>query len=338
MDSVELILYNYLNSFFNNEAEKYLFNSNNLSEIYDLESEDWGNAENKFKQLFPYQNPQLDELHIRLYESASTVIKELFNTIDSTTFVFSVTEHPTINSCFEMLKNKEILHYDIVQSLDIDSLINKIKNSGCSRVFIYLTGIIETHVLPQEFCIQLKRALIDINIPHTIILDDVQGMFIIPRDYSLFDYVIYTCHSLVPNFDCGVLLTKDNNYPGCINAKIIEQYLLPLNLVLSKLNKFNTLIGLIKQYLIEELNTGYFNIPNDSMPMILYLNLDESGKKIFARYKNTLEEYKIEVGDRAIQIKMNFLLLNPPEKIMEGLKILKEGLQKSIKFKNKFEQ
>lgn len=74
------------------------------------------------------------------------------------------------------------------------------------------------------------------------------------------------------------------------------------------------------------------------MPMILYLNLDESGKKIFARYKNTLEEYKIEVGDRAIQIKMNFLLLNPPEKIIEGLKILKEGLQKSIKFKNRFEQ
>ena len=160
MDSVELILYNYLNSFFNNEAEKSLFNSNNLSEIYDLESEDWSNAENKFKQLFPYQNPQLDELHIRLYESASAAIKELFNTIDSTTFVFSVTEHPTINSCFEMLKNKEILHYDTVQSLDIDSLINKIKNSGCSKVFIYLTGIIETHVLPQEFCIRKTKMLL----------------------------------------------------------------------------------------------------------------------------------------------------------------------------------
>ena len=337
MDSIELILYNYLNSFFNNEAEKFLFNNNKLSKIYNLESEDWKSAENKFKQLFPYQNSYLDKLHIRLYESASTVIKELFNTVDSTTFVFSVTEHPTINNCFEMLKNKEILHYDTIQNLDVDLLINKIKNSGCSKVFIYLTGIVETHVLPQEFCIRLKQALIDINIPHIIILDDVQGMFIIPRDYSLFDYIIYTCHSLVPNFDCGILLTRDSNYSGCVNAEVIERYLLSLNLVLSKLNKFNTLIGLIKQYLIEELNSGYFNIPNDSMPIILYLNLDESSKKIFARYKNTLEEYKIEIGDRAIQIKMNFLLLNPSEKIIEGLKILKEGLQKSIKFKNRFE-
>jgi hypothetical protein len=39
-------------------------------------------------------------------------------------------------------------------------------------------------------------------------IDDVHGMFLIPRDYSIFDYILYTAHSLIPNYEMGFLISK----------------------------------------------------------------------------------------------------------------------------------
>jgi len=40
------------------------------------------------------------------------------------------------------------------------------------------------------------------------VLDDVQEMFIINRDYSQFDYIVGTIHAIIPRYDTGILIYK----------------------------------------------------------------------------------------------------------------------------------
>ena len=59
----------------------------------------------------------------------------------------------------------------------------------------------------------------------------------LPRDYSIFDYVIGTAHAIIPEYNCGIVISKDKPY--CRNPKKIAM-------------KFSNLLSIVlkrKQYL-----------------------------------------------------------------------------------------
>lgn len=58
-------------------------------------------------------------------------------------------------------------------------------------------------------------------------------MFITPRDYRIFDYVLYTAHSLVTEYDMGILISKEHKF-GKLALNWGEEYLKRLDIVLNK--------------------------------------------------------------------------------------------------------
>lgn len=37
-----------------------------------------------------------------------------------------------------------------------------------------------------------------------------------PRDYSIFDYVIGTAHAIIPNYNSGIVISKEKPYTANI--------------------------------------------------------------------------------------------------------------------------
>lgn len=335
------MLKQYFNSFFDNEAQRIIFNSICSDNYQNNEISEWLSVENRFKKTLPYSDG-LDSFYIELNKSASIFIKELFfKYVDITTFVIGAAEHTTIRSCMDNIQNKLYLDWNIIKKYDIDTIINQFKQSNCKKIFIYGTGILNSQVVPQSFYIKLKERLSEENIEHVIVLDDVQGMFVVPRDYSIFDNVIFTCHALVPNFDLGILLSKTHEALGYTDAKKLNMFLDLLDLLFKRKDKLLLFNFMLKQYLAEELmETELFYIPEYSTLNVFSVILkNEKMKNILIKYKDSLsEESIIEIEDVSITVRASFMLRFNTEQILEELKKLKEILQKCIKLNNRWQQ
>ena len=333
---MEKLIKQYLESFFTIDEKFIVKKAYNISNYKISEVSEWLDAETRFKQLLPYTD--LNNFYIEIAESCSFFIKKLFeNSITNDTFIISTTEHVTIQQCLSNITNKFILQYNTIKNFDINTILNQYEQSGCKRIVLYFTGIVETHVLPLEFCYKLKNILIDKGIEHIIILDDVQSMFLIPKDYTIFDYVLFTCHSLLPNFDSGILLSKTYENLGYQDAAVLNEYLYGLKIVLNKLDKLNLFNLLLQQYYAEELaNEDLFDIPKNCIQNNFYLQLKtDLSYNILNKYSNELEVYGIRLGGNILMIRGINFIIQDPTKAMEGLNRLKSILQKCIKLKNK---
>lgn len=326
------ILKHYLESFFTIEEQQQVQITCN-TKYKDSEISDWLEAEYNFKSLLPYCN-NLNSFYIRMADSCSFFIYKLFKKYtDENTFVIGVCEHPVIQENLKSVKNGLILHYDTVKYLDIESILNRFKESGCKKIFLYITGILETHILPFTFCTKLKDTLVKQEIEHFMVLDDVQSMFLIPKDYSIFDCVLFTCHSLLPNFDTGILLSKTQEEFGYCDAVILNKYLASLKIILTKLDKLNLFNILLQQYYAEELvYENLFDIPKSCSQTNFYIQIKNNiHNKLINKYKKDLETYYIILAENTITIKGINFILQDPTKAMEGLAVLKNVLQKCIK-------
>ena len=331
--------YNYFKSFFTDE-EKLAFMSelNYNGKDYDYQNssnEEWLESERAFKSLLPYGN--LEDFHIEIHKNATSFIDQIYQKyIDEDTFVISILEHESIKNNVKKIENNLlILTYNMIENFDINTIIQKYKNSHCNKMFLYVAGIVESNVVPQEYYNQLKERLITENITHTFILDDVQGMFIVPRDYSIFDKVIFTCHSLIPHYNSGILLSKIDENMGFKDSKPLNKFLELLKpIILDKKDKVYLFKFMIEQYLAAELvHTKLFYVPTKvSWNMFFLCIRNERLINTFVnKYKDELSNYWIDFYGNTFMIKANFILQVEPEKIVEGFEKLKKLLQKIIK-------
>ena len=236
----------------------------------------WQNIRTQYFDLMPNCGLDPDIWHLNFSTCCSNFIRELFNKhVDNDTLVISSDcEHPTVKECLSKCKNTLILgqHQDI-RTFNLNKIYTEIVKY--KKVFVYIIGMRNDtgEITPQSFMETLKNMLEAENKEHIIVLDDVQGMFFIPRDYTMYDYVLGTGHVAVPNFDMGIMISKEP-YDGNRVISWGEYYLEPLKIVLKRLKKLYNFRYCCNKYFAKFMTED--NVSQAlSAPHIFYLQNDK---------------------------------------------------------------
>lgn len=236
-----------------------------------------------FKRL-PYSMLNSDEYDIEFNKDCTTFINLLFDTYvdDDTTVITTTNEHPSVEKNFPKCKNIIYLDENDIRYLNFYKLLNL----KTSKVFVYIIG---THVrngfyTPQDFYIKLRNELNLRNIKNVMVIDAVQELFLRPRDYTIFDYILGTAHAIVLPFDMGIMIHKKNDdiikhtneYNNCG-----KEYLKRLDIVLSKKYELNNFNHIMTDYFYDTVyRCTYYRLGDGSNAsgnlFHIYINKDKS--------------------------------------------------------------
>lgn len=336
----------FIDSLFTLEEKKLLQNDNNiyLNSFTTDRGKDWNDITQSFKALLPYANLDNYQLYVDL--SCSSFIKELFNknVNDDSTFVISTTNEFSFTvNCLNRIKNKKLLSYEEIKTLNITPIIEKIKASKSSSVFIYMVGTIPStgQIVPQMFFENLINELKNINIPYKIALDDVHGMFLIPRNYSIFDYILYTTHSYIPNFNMGMMWSKTEESFGLYNEKRALDFYNKLQIYLSKIDKIRLFQVFLTEYFSSELSTKYLDLFTNTALHFFALRIKDLSIKdecVEQLAKNCVwvDKPNKQYGDISnfISFKLQDFMLEDSSYLLNSLKLCKLMLKKVLDQKN----
>ena len=152
---------------------------------------------------------------------ATDIIDKLFKQYvdDDTLVITTKQEHLKVDKILEKQKNLLYLFDDCKFNIDIFQLPDII--ARYKKIFIYVIGTTCCigKRIDQSQLIAVKHIAEQAHIPSVFVLDAVQELFMLPRDYSIFDYVIGTAHAIVPKYNCGIVISKEQPY--CKNQKTI---------------------------------------------------------------------------------------------------------------------
>lgn len=175
----------------------------------------------------------------KVSDCATDFIKYLFATyVDEDTLVITTqNEHNNVREEITKCKNVLFLDSSSDNSIILKPAIVKDKCQCFKKVFVYIIG---THITtgiptPQYIFETLKSILADKQT--TFVLDAVQEMFLYPRNYSMFDYVIGTAHALIKQFDMGMCWSKHQIGFGSYIGNWAQQYLKNLDILLCRKDK-----------------------------------------------------------------------------------------------------
>lgn len=234
--------------------EQTIINTENVNPP--IFGDNYKELEQKFFNKLLCSNISTDSYKIEVEESASVMIRKLFNYYvdDETLVIHSVNEHETPSNCIKEIKNSLAINTNY---FDINKYIDTIKNY--KKIFVYIIGteISTGKITPQIIYEQIKDVADKFNAQITIVCDDVHGMFVTPRDYALFDYIVGTAHALNKNYDMGILISKkDNPIFGFKATNWMNEYLSMLDIILKrkdKMNVFYKVMGIIlEKYIIHK--------------------------------------------------------------------------------------
>lgn len=160
--------------------------------------------------------------HISFDSCATNIIDRLFSQfVDDNTLVITTSgEHQSVVKNLEKCKHV-IQIFDtskINQKIDIKAKLNKV-----DRVFIYILGLSagNNFYCSNNMFEYLHNFLDEQHKPYITVLDAVQEMFLMPRDYSIFDYVIGTAHAIIPNYNSGIVISKEKPYTANIQNALL---------------------------------------------------------------------------------------------------------------------
>lgn len=158
------------------------------------------------KSLLPFSN--INDYNFSFAPCATDLITELFNKyVDEDTLILTTkSEHPNVKKLLNKYKNVEYVY-------DKMSLQNFKIDKKFKRVFVYMISTLcATGTIIYDFEMQsvIDKARSSGKEVITVI-DAVQELFLLPRDYSQYDYIIGTSHVLIPDFDMGIVLSKDSS-------------------------------------------------------------------------------------------------------------------------------
>lgn len=323
---------------FTDEETSILKTKQDIHIIYETD-ELYNELETQYFNRMPFCNISSKDYHITFNDSGTSFINDIFDyEVDDDTLVISTTyEHGSVQARLNNIKNKLLLNSDEdIRSYSFDKILFEAKKY--KKVFVYIIGtqLSTGEITPQEFFIQLKEIFDKNNINYKLMIDDVHGMFLVPRDYSIFDYVLYTAHAIVPEYEMGVLISKDGKF-GKKAYNLGKNYLKRLDIMLNHKDR----ILLFRQIFIQ-----YFSkLIADTSVFRLY---DQTVEHIFAvettgiYYTNEeiekLENYKMCVSEHAmpknwIRIRYQEFSRLSVEKALDGLAYLVKLLNRKIMLK-----
>ena len=258
------ILTNWYNSLNLTDGELKLLN--NCERCDDKDTFDESFYQNLVNMLFNRAfHSNLDRSHwLRLSECATNLISQIFECLyDENSIVLSTMQEHT--NVLKILENKNV-HYVDFQNDTEETILESCKHAANSynKIIVYMSGTqIKTgRVIDNSFFFNLKKCLGDKEI--YMILDDVQGMFMIPRSYEQFDFVTGTAHSLIEGYDTGfVILKKEilSRYNiGVENCRWISDYLPLLDIMIKRRKQISEFHAIMEEYCHDLISENNFKI------------------------------------------------------------------------------
>lgn len=277
---------------------------------------------------------------ITVAKTCSDLIYALFKKYATAdTFVLtSSKEHDHVREKFNPIPENRKIQLDILDDNEIDFLIQKIKDSGCTKLFIYyLVTEISTGIwVPQQKFIKLFEKLENAGIPYVSVIDDCQGMFWIPRNYSIFDYVLSTAHSNLLRYAMGICISKmDAPIVGEKISNWLEGYIPCLDIFLTREKTIYKLRDIIISILKDKLDSSFYKITDRGDRRFLSIKLNKS-LKINEEDSDILDNNDIDIEGNADLIRIRcHQFINFPDNIITGitllLKVLKDNQLTKVK-------
>lgn len=296
---------------------------------------------NQFFNMMPFCNISSETHKIEVSENARDMISHLFQRYvdDDTLVIYSNCEHGCVEENVSRCKNSlQIFHDTEIQNINLNRILDRARNYKKAFVYVIGTQISNGQITPQIFYTRLKEGLVSAGIECIMVCDDVHGMFITPRDYSYFDYIIGTAHALVIDFDMGILITKNESPTiGKQYTNWLEEYIKSVSIVLSRRTKldifYKVMVSALEHYTTKE---GFELLPNIT-PNIFALKLKRIPVSESIRLK--LREYQIKIeGYNRPEAPYFFIrsraqqFITRPELLKPGLELLQKYLDASLFF------
>lgn len=317
-----------------NEKEQHLItkvNSTSPQESSDIEFDE---IEREYFSRMPFCNISENTHHITFSSCATDFINGLFEKyVDNETLVIhSNNEHDNVVKNWQQCKNTLEVNYDTeIKPLNVHRIINESKKY--KKVFVYIIGtqISTGQITPQLFFEKLKEQFIINNIKHTIVLDDVHGMFLTPRDYSIFDYVLYTAHALIKKYDMGIMVSKDK-FMGNQAINWGKEYLEMLDVILKRKEKMRLFPQIMREEFYEEILSNQCQLCDYVTPHIF--SLKTNGMRFTTQMYERLNNYNIRLEgidkpNTYIRFRAQHYIQHP-EYLTKGLEMVYNIMESSI--------
>lgn len=290
----------------------------------------------------------LDEYHLYLGKSATELINKICDKHikDDTLVITSIVEHPAVKDAVARLgrtgKDHIIMDYiNGIQNLNISQVVEACENKKYKKAFVLIIGTQVTtgEVTPQKFFTKLKDYLTSQGIETVMAIDDAQGMYLVPRNYNIFDYVIYTAHTLVREHLMGMLWSKKELDFGMQYSGWLQQYLNKLKVMMKFQDKYNSFSDVLNDEFREYLYRSDINCVTDSVPYIFSIKVDCPPQFIYNDYTvdEWLSEYEVKLeSDNSdwFYIKLRAAqYITTPEKLTKAIPLIKGLLDKVIDYK-----
>ena len=174
--------------------------------------------------LLPFCNISSNDYTVRFDVSLTAIIKKIFeqHVDDKTLIIATEREHFSASDIIEKCKNVYLLSHE--KEIRKNNVAGALVAAECyDKVFLYIIGTQKGsgEITPQAPIERLIKSLKFQGKEVVAVSDDVHGWFFTPRDYSCYDYILHTAHSLATFFDLGVCIQKKN---GIIVGEPIENW------------------------------------------------------------------------------------------------------------------
>ena len=319
---------------------------------YDNRLEDkarWDKAEYKMKSMVPLGDT-LKGHQLYIAENATSFINYLFDKhLDNNTLlVTSTVEHDSVRKAVKEHNRENNDHVCLrytkgIDSLNISKVAEAIQSKKYTKVFVYIIGtqITTGEITSQKFYEKLKSYIESQGLEVVMVIDDVHGLFLLPRDYSIFDYVICTAHALIRCWDMGIMFSKTPETYGNKYYNWLEIYNDLLNLMLSKSNKLACFSNVMKEEFIEYLSNTYIELIPDSVSHIFSLKVYCKPKLAYTQelwQKFADNEVRLETAsydnDDMFYIRMRASqFITFPEMLFNAIPLIKELLNHIIELR-----
>lgn len=303
----------------------------------------------QLKRLIPLGS-SLDNHNLYVDENATALINAIFNKhVDENTIVItSNVEHNAVEDNLRKIQCKNldfirIKYHNDITSINLTQIKQAIQRKKYLKAFVYIIGtqITTGEVTPQEFYIKIKEYLESKGIQTIMVIDDVHGMYLHPRDYTMFDYVICTAHALIRRWDMGMIWSKTKESFGIINCQWLKGYNDRLKMLMLNKDKFYTFSSVLKEEFNQYLLYPYIEYIPDSVQYIFSVKVIAPPRYIYSQ-KTWEKLAKLEVRletqsydkDNIFYIRMRASqYITFPELLSSAIKEVKDILDKVIEYK-----
>lgn len=273
----------------------------------------------------------LDRSHwLRLSECATNLINQVFECLyDENSIVLSTMQEHT--NVLKILENKNV-HYVDFQNDTEETILESCKCAvnSYNKIIVYMSGTqIKTgRVIDNSFFYNLKKCLGDKEI--YMILDDVQGMFMIPRSYRQFDFVIGTAHSLIEGYDTGFVILKKEilgRYNiGVENCRWISDYLPLLDIMIKRRQQIGEFHAIMEEYCHDLVCENNFKIYDKQANHIF--SFDCNKIPFTSNMESAMNKYRISIDSVDGSMRPQTSIRFRAQEVIKYFNIFDEGFTK----------